>query len=54
MLTELTFSVAVWKVEGSMPGNNLIATGRSNSINGTMMNTEKGSNRNKSDTVRTN
>uniref|UniRef100_A0A182TSU1 Uncharacterized protein n=1 Tax=Anopheles melas TaxID=34690 RepID=A0A182TSU1_9DIPT len=45
-------SVAVWKVEGSMPGNSLIASGSSSSINGTMINTENGTSRNRSEVVR--
>ena len=35
-------SVVVVKVDGNMPGKSLSATGNSNSINGTMMKTEKG------------
>jgi hypothetical protein len=41
------------KVEGSMPGKSLRARGRSSSMKGTMMKTEKGTRRNRSDTVRT-
>jgi hypothetical protein len=50
----LTLSVAVWKVDGSIPGNSLIATGSSNSMKGTITKTENGTSRNMSDTVRTN
>ena len=42
------------KVDGSMPGKSLRARGKSSSMKGTTMKTEKGTRRNKSDTVRTN
>jgi hypothetical protein len=35
-----------WKVEGSMLGNSLKKTGSKNSINGTIINTAKGTRRN--------
>ena len=40
-------------VDGSMPGNSLSATGSNSSMKGTMMKTENGTSRNKSDVVRT-
>lgn len=48
-----TFSEAVSNVVGNIPGNNLMKTGNSNSMKGTIMNTENGTNLNKSDVVRT-
>jgi hypothetical protein len=42
------------KVEGSMLGKSLSATGRSSSMKGTMMKTAKGTRRNKSCVVRFN
>ena len=51
LLTTLDLSS---KVLGSMLGKSLIATGKRNSMNGTIRNTEKGTNRNKSAAVRRN
>jgi hypothetical protein len=43
-----------WKVLGSMFGKRRRAKGKTNSINGMRMNIEKGTRRNKSETVRSN
>lgn len=48
-----SFSVAVWKVDGNIPGKNLIATGRRTSMKGTIIKTEKGISRNMSPVVLT-
>ena len=50
----LTFSLAVSKVEGSIPGKSLRATGSRNSMKGTIMNTENGNRRKRSLVVLTN
>ena len=56
-LSCLRILVSLWsdvvKVDGSIPGNSFKATGRRNSMKGTRMNTENGTRRNRSDTVRT-
>lgn len=54
--TNLTRSkqTLVVKVDGNIPGNSFKATGSNNSMNGTMMKTENGTRRNKSDVVLTN
>jgi len=49
LLTSLNLSV---KVEGSMLGKSLSATGRRSSMNGTMRKTEKGMSRSRSVVVR--
>lgn len=50
----LTFFDLSSKVLGSIFGNNLIATGSRNSMNGMTMNTRNGTSRNKSEAVRRN
>lgn len=51
---DLTFLDAVSNWLGSMPGKSFRATGRRNSMNGTMMKTEKGTSLNRSEAVRVN
>lgn len=52
MTNELTAAYLSSNVEGNIFGKSLSATGRRSSMNGTMMNTEKGTSRNRSWVVR--
>mmetsp|Transcript_22389 Transcript_22389/g.67346 ORF Transcript_22389/g.67346 Transcript_22389/m.67346 type:complete len:114 (+) Transcript_22389:983-1324(+) len=49
-----TLSLEFWNVDGKIPGNNRTAKGSANSANGMITNSENGTSRVKSDSVRTN